>query len=137
MVQDDGWDSEQCYVELDPNLFSSNAFDGITDFSHVEILFFMDRVDPQKIELGSRHPRNNTNWPKVGVFSQRVKNRPNQIGSTVCRILRVEGTRIHLLGLDAVDGSPVLDIKPWLNGFGPRGIVFEPQWTRELMEKYW
>jgi tRNA (adenine37-N6)-methyltransferase len=65
------------------------------------------------------------------------KNRPNQIGTTVCRVLRVDGTRLHVEGLDAVDGTPVLDVKPWVRELGPRGDVAQPAWMDELMRGYW
>lgn len=136
-VEDDNWDAEQVYVELDTSRFSSEALMGLSDFSHVEVLFYMDQVDPAKVEKTARHPRNNTAWPKVGIFAQRGKNRPNQIGTTICRVLKVDGTKLHLEGLDAIDGSPVLDIKPWVAEFAPRGSVFQPKWISELMQKYW
>jgi tRNA-Thr(GGU) m(6)t(6)A37 methyltransferase TsaA len=136
-VEDDNWDSEKMRVELNSDQFSSEALTGLTDFSHAEIIFYMDKVDPSKVEKIARHPRNNTKWPRVGIFSQRGKNRPNQIGTTICRILKVEGRNLYLEGLDAVDETPVLDIKPWVEEFGTRGKVFQPQWISELMQGYW
>jgi tRNA (Thr-GGU) A37 N-methylase len=55
----------------------------------------------------------------------------------VCRILKVEGSSLHLEGLDAIDGTPVLDIKPWVTEFAPRGVIFQPVWMTELMKGYW
>jgi len=136
-MEDDNWDSEDAYIELDPQQFSAESLAGISDFSHVEILFHMDKVDPAKIEKTARHPRNNLEWPKVGIFSQRGKNRPNQIGTTICRVLKADGSKLFLEGLDAIDGSPVLDIKPWVIEFAPRGNVFQPKWITELMKSYW
>jgi tRNA-Thr(GGU) m(6)t(6)A37 methyltransferase TsaA len=136
-VEDDHWDRETAYIELDEARFKSEALSGVDLFSHVEVIFLMDRVDISRIETGARFPRNNPDWPKVGIFAQRGKNRPNRIGVTVCRVIRVEGLRLHLTGLDAVDGSPVLDIKPWVREFGPRGAVAQPAWMTELMKKYW
>lgn len=133
----DNWDLERARVELDPEQFTSEALTGLADFSHVEIVFFMNQVEPSTVEWSARHPRNNLNWPKVGIFAQRGKNRPNRIGVTVCRILKLEGSSIHVEGLDAVDGSPVLDIKPWVKEFGPRGPVKQPAWISELMGGYW
>lgn len=135
--EDDRWDAERARVELDPAQFSPEALAGLADFSHVEIVFFMDRVDPETVERASRHPRNRADWPKVGIFAQRGKNRPNQIGVTICKIFSVEGLSVHVEGLDAIDGSPVLDIKPWVAEFGPRGLVRQPQWISELMRGYW
>jgi tRNA (adenine37-N6)-methyltransferase len=134
---DDNWDVEQVFIELDASQFTSEALFGLSDFSHVEVLFHMNQVDPFKIESAARHPRNNPDWPRVGIFAQRGKNRPNQIGATICRVVRVDGSNLHLEGLDAIDGSPVLDIKPWVEEFAPRGDVFQPKWISELMSRYW
>jgi tRNA (Thr-GGU) A37 N-methylase len=73
----------------------------------------------------------------VGIFARRGKDRPNRIGTTICRLLAVEGTKLRVEGLDAIDGTPVLDIKPYVSGFGPQGEVREPAWSREIMEEYW
>ncbi len=134
---DDDWDKVQSFVQLDEAQFTSEALRGLDLFSHVEIFFYMDQVDIRKIEKTSRRPRNNTNWPQVGVFAQRGKNRPNQLGSTICRILKIDGLNLYVEGLDAVDGTPILDIKPWVKEFGPRGEVKQPEWMSELMKSYW
>jgi tRNA-Thr(GGU) m(6)t(6)A37 methyltransferase TsaA len=136
-VEDDDWDREHVRIELDPARFGPEALAGLDTFSHVEVIFHMDRVEPSKIERGARHPRGETRWPKVGVFAQRAKNRPNQIGLTVCRIVRVDGRTLEVEGLDAVDGTPVLDLKPWMSELGPRGEVKQPVWASELMSRYW
>jgi tRNA-Thr(GGU) m(6)t(6)A37 methyltransferase TsaA len=136
-IEDDNWDAERVRIELDAAQFTADALAGVADFSHVEIIFHMDRVDSAKVQVGSRHPRNNSAWPKVGIFAQRAKDRPNQIGLTICRIIKVEGLALHVEGLDAVDGTPVLDIKPWVAEFGPRGTVVQPVWISELMQQYW
>ena len=136
-TQDDHWDQEASYIELNPNVFSTEALMGLSDFSHVEALFYMDRVEQNKIEWIARHPRNNPAWPKVGIFAQRAKNRPNPIGTTICKILKVDGLKLYLEGLDAVNGTPVLDIKPWVKEFAPRGNIFQPTWITELMKNYW
>lgn len=135
--EDDNWDAVRSFVELDAQRFSSEALAELGAFSHVHVIFVMDQVPENKIELGARHPRNNTNWPKVGIFAQRGKNRPNRIGETICRLERIEGLCLHVRGLDAIDGSPVLDIKPWVREFGPRGEVRQPEWMDGLMRRYW
>jgi tRNA-Thr(GGU) m(6)t(6)A37 methyltransferase TsaA len=135
--EDDNWDSEKASIELDPAQFSEEALLGLSEFSHTEIIFYMDKVAPSKIQKTARHPRNNAAWPMVGIFAQRGKNRPNQIGTTICKILNVEGLVLHLQGLDAIDGTPVLDIKPWVIEFAPRGPIFQPNWISELMRGYW
>lgn len=135
-IEDDHWDAVTSSIELAPT-FQASALAGLMDFSHVEVIFYMDRVAPDKIETEARHPRNNTAWPKVGIFAQRGKNRPNQIGTTICRIKAIDGRILHLEGLDAVDGTPVLDIKPWVQEFAPRGEHKQPIWITELMKEYW
>lgn len=136
-IVDDNWDRESVHIELDSSRFSDDALEGLADFSHVEIIFYMDQVDPAKVETAARHPRNNKAWPKVGIFAQRGKNRPNQLGTTVCRVIKLKGRKLYVAGLDAVDGTPVLDIKPWVAEFAPRGKLAQPDWITELMKDYW
>jgi tRNA (adenine37-N6)-methyltransferase len=89
------------------------------------------------VNLGARYPRGRKDWPRVGIFAQRAKNRPNRIGVTVCRLVSVSDLSIFVEGLDAVEGTPVLDIKPYMREFGPRGEVRQPAWSTELMSGYW
>jgi len=135
-AEDDFWGGATSWIVLDAR-FEPDALQGLDDFSHAEVLFCFDRVDPSRIVTGARHPRNNREWPAVGIFAQRGKNRPNRIGSTICRVLRVEGRRVQVAELDAIEGTPVLDIKPVLQEFLPRGKVLQPAWSRELMREYW
>jgi len=134
---DDNWDSFPAVIALDTEQFGDEALMGLETFSHAEIVYLFDQVTDEQIVTGARHPRGRTDWPRIGIFSQRGKNRPNRIGVTVCRIVSVDGTRLHVEGLDAIDGTPVLDIKPVLSGFQPRGDFREPDWAREIMESYW
>ncbi len=134
--RDDHWDQESVHIQL-AGVYGAEALEGLQDFSHVEILFLMDQVPPEKVETGARHPRNRTDWPRVGIFSQRGKNRPNRLGLTVCSIVKIDGTRLHVKGLDAIDKTPVLDIKPWVQEFAPRGELRQPGWISELMREYW
>jgi tRNA (adenine37-N6)-methyltransferase len=134
---DDDWDAVPAAVELDGDRFGPEALAGLTEFSHVEVVYVFDRVDPASVQTGARHPRGNREWPEVGIFAQRGKGRPNRIGVTVCRLLGVDGLRLEVQGLDAIDGTPVLDVKPYLSEFGPRGEVRQPAWSHELMAGYW
>jgi tRNA (Thr-GGU) A37 N-methylase len=110
---------------------------GLEAFSHAEVLFHFHLVPDNKVETGARHPRGNPDWPRVGIFAQRGKNRPNRIGVSVCRILSVKGREIEVQGLDAIDATPVLDIKPVMHEFLPRGDIRQPDWAGELMKDYW
>ena len=134
---DDEWDEVRARIEFDPTVLEPTATLGLDSFSHVEVTFLFDRVDPDSVCVGARHPRGRTDWPMVGILAQRAKDRPNRIGSTVCRIVEIGAGWIEVSGLDAIDGSPVLDVKPYLRGFAPRGRVVEPAWATELMAGYW
>ncbi len=135
-LEDDYWGNAEALIELAEHL-PPDSLVGLETFSHAEIIFYFDQVDAAKIVVGARHPRNNPDWPKVGIFAQRGKNRPNQLGLTTVRILGVEGRHLRVAELDAVDGTPVLDIKPVMKEFLPRTPVQQPDWSHELMRAYW
>lgn len=134
---DDNWDAVKSHIVLDADQYAPESLAGLDTFSHVEVFFVFDRVRDEKIVTGARHPRGCKDWPKVGIFAQRGKNRPNRLGATICKIDRVEGLEVHLTGLDAIDGSPVIDIKPVMTEFLPRGSVHAPEWVSEVMADYW
>ena len=133
--EDDGWDGVPAQIELDAR-FGPEALAGLSDFSHVEVLFHFHAASGPG-QTGARRPRDNPAWPAVGIFAQRGKDRTNHIGATVCRILSVQGTRLSVAGLDAIDGTPVLDLKPVMAGFLPRGELRQPEWATALMRSYW
>ena len=134
--EDDNWGAERATIVLEDG-FLPEALFGLDAFSHAEIIFQFHLVPDGKIETGARRPRGNPDWPLVGIFAQRGKNRPNRIGVTVCRIVSVSGREINVEGLDAIAGTPVLDIKPVMREFLPRGEILQPDWSRELMRDYW
>ncbi|HEV2363820.1 MAG TPA: SAM-dependent methyltransferase [Caulobacteraceae bacterium] len=134
---DDDWGRVCATIALDPTKFGPAALAGLAEFSHAEIVFVFDRVPEEEIELGARRPRGRPDWPLVGIFAQRGRARPNRLGVSVCNIVGVDGLDLTVQGLDAVDGTPVVDIKPVLSGFLPREAVREPSWAREIMKDYW
>ena len=133
---DDYWGGTQACITL-TSAFSAEALAGLETFSHVEVLFAFHAVDASRVITGARHPRNNPDWPRVGIFAQRGKNRPNRLGSSICPIVRVEGVKLHVAELDAIDGTPVLDLKPVMQEFLPRSPLRQPAWAGELMRRYW
>ena len=133
---DDFWGGTESRIVL-VNSMPVDALLGMEEFSHAEVLFHFDRVDPAQLVRGSRHPRDNPAWPKVGILAQRAKCRPNLLGSTIVRVLGREGRVLRVAELDALDGTPVIDIKPVMAGFLPRQPVHQPVWSRELMSTYW
>lgn len=136
VVEDDFWGGTEARIVL-TDVVETDALTGIEEFSHAEIIYVFDQVVPEKIVSGARHPRNNPAWPKVGILAQRGKNRPNRIGSTIVKIIRREGPVLVVSELDAVHGTPVLDIKPVMKEFLPRSAVTQPAWSHELMKEYW
>lgn len=134
---DDHWGTVTASIELDSDQFSPEALAGLADFSHLEVVYHFHLVPEEKVETGARHPRNRQDWPWVGIFAQRGKNRPNRIGVSRCRLLEVSGLTVRVAELDAIDGTPVLDIKPYMSEFGPRGEIVQPLWSKELMGEYY
>ena len=133
---DDHWGDGAATIELD-EAFDAAALDGLEQFSHAEIIFHFNRVLPAAIERGTRHPRGNAAWPRIGIFAQRGSARPNRLGATIVEIVQRAGRVLTVRGLDAIDGTPVLDIKPVMVEFLPRTPVRQPAWSREVMRDYW
>jgi tRNA-Thr(GGU) m(6)t(6)A37 methyltransferase TsaA len=133
---DDDWGDVEATITLAPP-YGADSLLGLDGFSHLEVIFLFDRVDPDSVQTGSRVPRNNPAWPEVGIFAQRAKNRPNRIGLATCELVGVSGGTVRVRGLDAIDGSPILDIKPFMTEFAPRSAVTQPAWSHELMAHYY
>ena len=132
----DYWGGVHAVIRLDQTVFGPDATTGLAEYSHLEVIFLFHLAEELANAATARHPRGNPAWPKVGVFAQRNMNRPNRLGLSRCALLAVDGLDLHVEGLDAVAGSPVVDIKPWVAGHGPRGPCREPAWSRELMAHY-
>lgn len=135
-LSDDDWGPVFSTIVLADHL-PEEALAGIEAFSHCEVIFHFNRVAEDEVTTGARHPRGNSEWPKVGIFAQRGKNRPNRIGVTIVEIVEREGRELKVTGLDAVDGTPVIDIKPVMTEFLPRTPLRQPAWATELMCAYW
>ncbi|ALO44878.1 SAM-dependent methyltransferase [Pseudohongiella spirulinae] len=135
-LQDDNWANVSSRIEMCDD-FAAEALDGIEEFSHIEVIFHFNKVTEEEIERGARHPRGNSSWPRVGIFSQRGKNRPNRLGLSIAKLVSRNGKNITVLGLDAIVGTPVLDIKPVMAEFLPREKIHQPLWSQELMRYYW
>jgi tRNA-Thr(GGU) m(6)t(6)A37 methyltransferase TsaA len=133
---DDNWDAVESYIEVEKEL-GEDCLAGLEEFSHVEVIYFFHKVEAGKVVTGSEHPRENPNWPKVGIFAQRKKARPNRLGATVSKIIKIDGRRLFLSSFDAIDGTPVVDIKPVMAEYLPKGEVRQPAWSTEMMKGYW
>ncbi len=135
---DDDWGAVEAVVRLDGERFGPDAVAGLHEFSHLVVVFQFHLVDPSQVQTGARRPRGNPDWPEVGMFAQRAKMRPNRLGVSTCALVRVDGLDLHVRGLDAVDGSPVLDVKPYMREFEPADAdVRQPDWATALMRGYY
>jgi tRNA-Thr(GGU) m(6)t(6)A37 methyltransferase TsaA len=132
---DDNWDDVVSTVELAADV-PSDALRGLNEFSHVEIVFFADWAEDVPPAPWHRRPRGNENWPDVGVFAQRNKDRPNRILLTTVALEEVSERTLRVRGLDGIDGTPVLDIKPVFRWSVPRGELRVASWSEELGENY-
>ncbi|MFL5752702.1 MAG: tRNA (N6-threonylcarbamoyladenosine(37)-N6)-methyltransferase TrmO [Bacteroidia bacterium] len=135
-ILDDSWAAVISEIELVDGI-PAETLDGIEDFSHLELVFIFDKVNEEDIVLKSAHPRENPEWPKVGIFAQRKKSRPNRIGLSIVKLLKKEGNLLTVQYLDAINGTPILDIKPVMEEFLPKSKVKQPDWSAELMKSYW
>src|SRR6187399_1854231 len=88
---DDGWDRETATIEIDGARFKPDALAGLSEFSHVDVVYQFHLVEEQDVQTGARHPRGRKDWPLVGIFAQRGRVRPNRLGVTTCRLLSLDG----------------------------------------------
>jgi tRNA-Thr(GGU) m(6)t(6)A37 methyltransferase TsaA len=132
---DDYWKEIISEIELVEHI-PVEAFEGILQFSHLEIIYSFDQVPVDTIVFSGR-PRGNPDYPLTGIFAQRKKDRPNTIGLCTVELLDHKGRSITVRYLDAINGTPVLDIKPVFKEFQPKGEIQQPAWVSDLMKNYW
>jgi tRNA (adenine37-N6)-methyltransferase len=130
----EGWESIPSKIVLDPRY--EEALEGIEDYSHILVLFWLSRVTPgQRGRMLKIHPRGRLDLPLVGIFSTRTQYRPNPVGLTLVELLKRKKNVLQVRGLDALNGTPVIDIKPISprTEFPPNSLV--PEWYRRLFAK--
>ncbi|WP_175987513.1 SAM-dependent methyltransferase [Bacillus sp. Marseille-Q1617] len=135
-IEDDYWGKVVSKIILHDSL-PEESLNEIESFPHLEIIFYFHKVEKTKIITGARHLRNDESLPKVGIFSQRGKNRPNQLGLTTVRVIRRDGRHLYVAGLDCINETPILDIKPVMKEFLPKEPIIQPNWTHDIMKNYW
>jgi tRNA (adenine37-N6)-methyltransferase len=134
-IYEDNWGEVAAKIVLDPDELEPDATLGLADFSHIEVVFLFHLA--MHTRRGAFHPRGNPAFPVAGVLAGRSPLRPNHIGVSRCELLAVDGFELTVRGLDALDESPVLDIKAYVSKMAPRGEVREPEWIRKLMRDYY
>ncbi|HVU15253.1 MAG TPA: tRNA (N6-threonylcarbamoyladenosine(37)-N6)-methyltransferase TrmO [Phototrophicaceae bacterium] len=131
---DDHWGAVISRVEVKPEF--ADGLRELDRFSHALIIFFMHQSTFKAETDLVRRPRGRADMPEAGIFAQRAKHRPNPIGITAVEIVGIEGNVLRVRGLDAIDGSPVLDIKPYVPAFDRRDAATVPEWMDRLMQGY-
>ncbi|SYZ74760.1 putative S-adenosyl-L-methionine-binding protein MTH_1797 [Candidatus Zixiibacteriota bacterium] len=133
-MKDQNWGSVISKIDLLPQY--AGGTDGLEQFSHVLVVTYLHRARFDLNRHLSRHPRDREDMPLLGIFSQRAKDRPNPIGITAVKLLKTGDDFIEVQGLDAVNGTPVLDIKPYVPQYDRVGTAVTPPWIAELMKGY-
>lgn len=131
---DENWGGVVSKVVLLPEY--AGGLDGLDGFSHALVVTYLDKTKFEQARHLRRRPRDLDTMPIVGIFSQRAKDRPNPIGITAVRIIRVGDDFLEVQGLDAVNGTPVLDIKPYYPAYDRINNCQTPGWVDELMKGY-
>ncbi|MGB9698531.1 MAG: tRNA (N6-threonylcarbamoyladenosine(37)-N6)-methyltransferase TrmO [Thermodesulfobacteriota bacterium] len=129
----EGWESVISEIVLDPQY--SEALDGIEDYSHILVLFWISRLPPTQRKIKKIHPKSRPDLPLVGIFATRTQYRPNPIGLTLVKLISRKNNVLKVKGLDALQGTPVIDIKP----ISPRHEFLQkyrlPKWYAKLWVK--
>jgi tRNA-Thr(GGU) m(6)t(6)A37 methyltransferase TsaA len=127
------WEELEARIVLDSQW--QEGLQGLDEFSHIIVIFWLDRPDEAEVPL-KVHPQAKEDLPLVGLFATRTPLRPNPIGLTTVELLSVDGTTLRVKGLDAFDGTPVLDIKPYLVRGDQKPDALVPGWLRQLWERH-
>ena len=131
---DEGWGDVESEIHVGEPF--TRGLDGIEQWSHVIIVYWMHEAGFDAGRDLVRRPRGREDMPETGIFAQRARHRPNPIGLTAVRLIGREGNVVRVRGLDAIDGTPVLDIKPYVPVFDRVDDAVVPEWMNRLMEGY-
>ena len=131
---DEGWGDVVSEIVFEPAL--AEGLHGIEEFSHVLVIFLMHESTFDAATDLVRRPRGLAHMPETGIFAQRAKHRPDPIGVTAAELVAREANILRVRGLDAIDGTPVLDVKPYVPAFDRVEDARVPGWMQELMRGY-
>ncbi len=131
---DSGWGTVESEIHLHEEF--APGLQGIEDWSHVIVIYHLHQISFNPENDLIRRPRGQADMPEVGIFAQRARHRPNMIGITAVKVLGVEGNVLKVKGLDAIDGSPVLDIKPYAPVYDGVYDPAVPVWFVRMMQGY-
>ncbi|RPJ06029.1 MAG: tRNA (N6-threonylcarbamoyladenosine(37)-N6)-methyltransferase TrmO [Spirochaetaceae bacterium] len=131
---DSGWGYVVSDIFLDVKYAA--GLKGLNDFSHAVVVFFMHEATFDAKQDLVRQPRGLADMPRLGIFAQRAKHRPNPIGITAVEITGFKDNILSVRGLDTIDNTPVLDIKPYFPVYDSRPEARVPEWVDRLMKGY-
>lgn len=131
--KDVSWGGDISRIVLEKEYYM--GLSGLEDFSHAVIIYYLDKAEYKREKHLQRRPQNRDDMPLVGIFSQRGKDRPNKIGMTAVQIVEVSEKTLVVKGLDAINGTTVLDIKPYYPAYDKKDADV-PDWVNRLMEHY-
>jgi len=131
---DENWGKVVSEIHIDESL--THGLQGLEDWSHIVVIFQMHETQFNPDEHLLRRPRDESDMPELGIFAQRARHHPNMIGITAVRLVEIEGNILKVKGLDAIDGTPVLDIKPYAPVYDGVRDPMVPGWFIRLMQGY-
>ena len=122
----ENWETVVSEITIDDDL--KEALSRIAEFSHIIIIYWMHKLSPSQRSVIKVHPKGNQNLPLVGVFATHSPARPNPIGITTVKVLELKDNVLKVTGLDAMNGTPVLDIKPYIPDHYSASEIKTPGW---------
>ncbi|OGE00829.1 MAG: tRNA (N6-threonylcarbamoyladenosine(37)-N6)-methyltransferase TrmO [Candidatus Levybacteria bacterium RIFCSPHIGHO2_01_FULL_37_33] len=123
-----GWKDVVTKIVIDKNY--SKGLDGIGDYSYIIVVYWMDKEKECHLK---HHPQGREDVPYVGIFACRCPQRPNRIAISTVKLLSRRGNSIKVKGLDIVNGTPILDIKPYTPAYDRVGKAKVPDWVNKLV----
>jgi tRNA (Thr-GGU) A37 N-methylase len=134
---DDYQGGVESVIQLDAS-FPLETLQGLDECSHLLVVWHFHMASPDDVALHARSPRNNPAWPASGTFAHRNHRRPNQLATSFPRLLEIDGRNLLVTDLDAVDGTPIIDLAGYFPQMGPQGPVHVPSWVGEMLgDHYW
>jgi tRNA-Thr(GGU) m(6)t(6)A37 methyltransferase TsaA len=126
----DGWEKVTSEIVVDESL--AEGLDGLEEYSHILVVFWMHKVPPVRQPVCKIHPQGRADLPLIGLFATRTPHRPNPVGVSAPRLVERRGNVLSVIGLDAIDGTPVLDIKPYLPHLDAPADYRGPDWVSKF-----
>jgi tRNA-Thr(GGU) m(6)t(6)A37 methyltransferase TsaA len=131
---DNNWGEVTSEIHISPEFVK--GLEGLKEFSHILVVFYMHKSSFDYNNDLVRRPQGRDDMPNIGIFAQRAKHRPNPIGVSVVRLVDIKEGVLIVNGLDAIDETPIIDIKPYFPVFDESKDVLVPQWINILMKDY-